>query len=136
VPVAKAGVASATNDVTRQVAGALGVAVIGSVFNSAYSSNLDSVVALLPAEAAEAAGDSVGAAIQIAASLPEPAGAALAEAARQGFVDALGVAIAIPIVLSLIGAVLIWRFLPARHLGTQEHTAYDVTDGAALPKEA
>ena len=60
VPVAKAGVASATNDVTRQVAGAIGVAVIGSVFNSAYSSSVSDAVAQLPPEVAAAASNSVG----------------------------------------------------------------------------
>ena len=37
VPEAKAGVGSAMSDVTRQVGGALGVAVIGSLIGSAYS---------------------------------------------------------------------------------------------------
>ena len=36
LPVEKAGVGSAMNDTTRQVGGALGVAILGSVFSSAY----------------------------------------------------------------------------------------------------
>ena len=36
LPRAKAGVGSAVNDTTRQVGGALGVAVVGSVMTSAY----------------------------------------------------------------------------------------------------
>jgi len=40
VPQAKAGVASAMNDVARQVAGALGVAVVGSVTASLYASGI------------------------------------------------------------------------------------------------
>ena len=39
VPEAKAGVGSAMSDVTRQVGGALGVAVIGSIIGTAYASN-------------------------------------------------------------------------------------------------
>ena len=38
LPLAKAGVGSAVNDTTRQVGGALGVAVLGSVFTSIYGS--------------------------------------------------------------------------------------------------
>src|SRR5262249_41465677 len=57
VPEAKAGVGSAMNDVNRQVAGALGVAVIGSVASSLYSGKLDSATAGLPAEAAHTATD-------------------------------------------------------------------------------
>ena len=116
VPVAKAGVASATNDVTRQVAGAIGVAVIGSVFNSSYTSSVSDAVAQLPPEAAAAAANSVGAAIQVAAQLPESVGLAVAEAARQSFVDAMGVAVWVAVALAAAGAVFIIRFMPARHL--------------------
>ena len=38
LPLAKAGVGSAVNDTTRQVGGALGVAIIGSVLSSIYGS--------------------------------------------------------------------------------------------------
>ena len=40
VPEAKAGVGSAMSDVTRQVGGALGVAVIGSIISTAYSRDM------------------------------------------------------------------------------------------------
>lgn len=116
VPQAKAGVASATNDVTRQVAGAIGVAVIGSVFNSIYSARMAGAVAGLPPEAGDAAGNSVGAAIQVAAQLPEPAATALASAARLGFVDALGWSLLIAVGAAVVGAVLVGRFMPPRHL--------------------
>ena len=127
VPVAKAGVASATNDVTRQVAGAIGVAIIGSVFNSAYSSSVSDAVTSLPPEAAAAASNSVGTAIQIAAQLPEPVGAALATAAREGFVGAMGPAIFVAVALAVMGAIWIARFMPAHHLGEQEQVAVDRT---------
>ena len=132
VPVAKAGVASATNDVTRQVAGAIGVAVIGSVFNSAYQSNMASAVAQLPPEAAEAAGNSIGAALAVAAQLPGQAGAALTEAARQGFVDAMGVAVWIPVAIAVAGGFLVLRFLPPRHLEPAEEPGAGVPDPAQI----
>ena len=115
VPVAKAGVASATNDVTRQVAGAIGVAVVGSAFNSAYTANMESAVVQLPPEVAAAASNSIGAATRIAADLPTEAAANLLGAAQQAFVDAMSVAIFFPIALALIGAALIARFMPAEH---------------------
>ena len=40
VPEEKSGVASAMNDVTRQVAGALGTAVVGSLVTTLYASNV------------------------------------------------------------------------------------------------
>jgi EmrB/QacA subfamily drug resistance transporter len=116
VPVAKAGVGSATNDVTRQVAGAIGVAVIGSVFNSAYQTAMEPAVAQLPPDAAGAASNSIGAALQVASQLPAQAGEALALASRQGFVDAMGVAIWIPVALAALGGFLVLKFLPPQHL--------------------
>ena len=63
---AKAGVGSAVNDATREAGGTLGVAVIGSVFTSIYTHHLSTTqVAQLPAQAANAAKNSVAAAIQI-----------------------------------------------------------------------
>ena len=60
VPEANAGVGSALNDVTRNVGGALGIGILGSVFNSIYSSDVAGAVAGLPAAAADAARNSIG----------------------------------------------------------------------------
>ena len=63
---AKAGVGSAVNDATREAGGTLGVAVIGSVFTSIYTHHLSTTqVTQLPQQAAQAAKNSVAAAIQI-----------------------------------------------------------------------
>lgn len=123
VPVAKGGVASATNDVTRQIAGAIGVAVIGSVFNSFYQSNLADVVTRLPAQAAEAASNSVGGALFVASQLPPEAAEALTLAARQGFVDAMSVALWIPVAIAAVGAAVVLRFMPAKHLDLETTSA-------------
>jgi hypothetical protein len=47
------------NDVTCQAAGALGVAVIGSIMNTVYSHKIIKAITVLPPEAAKAAKDSV-----------------------------------------------------------------------------
>jgi EmrB/QacA subfamily drug resistance transporter len=62
IPESKAGVGSAMNDVNRQVGGALGVAIIGSIMNSAYRSRISATVADLPAGVRHAARDSIGSA--------------------------------------------------------------------------
>ena len=82
VPEAKAGVGSAMSDVTRQVGGALGVAVIGSIIASAYTRDMSG--------APEAAGESIGAAHAIAERVGGPAGQELAGTAGRAFTDALG----------------------------------------------
>ena len=51
VPLTKAGVGSAVNDTTRELGGALGIAVFGSIVNSAYRSNIDLGGLGLPAAA-------------------------------------------------------------------------------------
>jgi Na+/melibiose symporter-like transporter len=143
VPVAKAGVASATNDVTRQVAGAIGVAVVGSAFNSGYTANMAAAVAQLPPEAATLASNSIGAARQIAANLPGEAATALLGAAQQAFVDAMGVAIFFAVALALVGAVLVALFMPAEHmaevpledpgLGSDLLSGTDLVSGRPVP---
>ena len=120
VPEANAGIASATNDVTRMVAGAFGVAVTGSLINTAYRDEMAAALVDLPAQAAEAAGDSVGAAVRIAANLPGEAATRLVDAAKTAFADALGIAVLVSAGVALTGAVLIARFMPARHLPASE----------------
>ena len=116
VPEANAGVASAMNDVTRMVAGALGVAVIGSAINTVYGLRMEEAVAGLPPEAAHAASDSIGAAARVASLAPAEAARRLVEAAGAAFSDALSVAVLISACAALLGAVLIARYMPARHL--------------------
>jgi EmrB/QacA subfamily drug resistance transporter len=113
IPVAKAGVGSATNDVTRQLGGALGVAIIGSAMNARFSADMADAVLGLPQQAADAAANSVGAAITIASQLPEPMGTALASAANNAFLQGLGAASAVATGVAFVGAAIVSRLLPA-----------------------
>src|SRR3954447_17240080 len=62
LPREKQGVASAVNDVSRELGGALGIAVLGSVLNTAYRSGVEEHSTALPADLGAKARDSVGAA--------------------------------------------------------------------------
>ena len=104
VPDAKAGVGSAMSDVTRQVGGALGVAVIGSIIGTAYARDM--------ASAPEAASESVGAAQAVAEQVGGPAGRELADAAGRAFTDALGLGLTAAAVVALAGALLVLWKLP------------------------
>jgi len=119
VPKAKAGAGSAVNDATRLFGGTLGVAVIGSVAASLYSSRLASTVpAHLPGQAASAAKASVGAAIAASHVLAQAglthAGHALANSASGAFLHSLhgGCVVAGGVVIA--GAIMAGLFLPAR----------------------
>jgi EmrB/QacA subfamily drug resistance transporter len=103
----RAGIGSAMNDVVREVAGTLGIAVLGSLLTSSYGSGMDSAVAGLPADAAAAAADSVGGAHQIGS--PE-----LVAAANQAFVDAMSTTASIAAGIAIAGALIAAMFLPAR----------------------
>jgi EmrB/QacA subfamily drug resistance transporter len=111
VPEAKAGVGSAMNDLNRQVAGALGVAVIGSISSSLYSSRVESATSGLSAGHAHAATDSIGGAAGVAAQLPAGAGDALAAAANGAFTDAMGLALLVGSTVALLGAALVRAYL-------------------------
>ena len=114
LPRAKAGVGSAINDTTRQVGGALGVAVIGTVVSSVYSArivDLGGVFELAPDQLVRAE-SSLGAAQGLALSLGDQAGA-FATAAGDGFVDAMSIGLRLA-ALAVAGAfVVAWKFLPS-----------------------
>lgn len=121
LPLGKAGVGSAVNDTTRELGGALGVAVLGSVLTSVYASQLHPVTDRLGSAMATAAEASLGSALAI------PGVPGLADAARQAFIDGLGVATLIGAGVALTGAILVGRFMPpTRHLADQTDQAHPV----------
>jgi EmrB/QacA subfamily drug resistance transporter len=122
LPLAKAGVGSAMNDTTRQVGGALGVAVLGSVLAAGYGAAIQTALRDAPPQLAQAAGDSIGAAATIAAQLG-PAGQGLLEAARSAFLQGMGDALQVGAGVAAVAAVLVLVFLPAR--GKQEAPVRD-----------
>jgi hypothetical protein len=114
LPPAKAGVGSAMNDVVREVSGTLGIAVLGSILASAYSSSMDAAVAGLPADAASAASNNVGAAAQVAGQVGGSSGAQLIASANNAFVDAMSTTASIAAAIAIVGAVIAAALLPAR----------------------
>ena len=96
LPPAKAGVGSAVNDTARELGGTLGVAIIGSLFASVYSTRLGELLtgSPVPAErSARSPRDSVGAGIEVARRAGEQAGpqagAAVKAAVDTAFIDGL-----------------------------------------------
>jgi EmrB/QacA subfamily drug resistance transporter len=123
VPKAKAGVGSAVNDASRLVGATLGVAVIGSVFNSLFASRLtDSLPAGVPG-AAQTAHSSVGAALEVAhrtAITGHPAaGAQLHDAASSAFLSGLSAGCLVAAGVSAAAAILAGLLLPAQPLGSE-----------------
>jgi EmrB/QacA subfamily drug resistance transporter len=116
LPPAKAGAGSAVNDFIRELGGALGVAVIGSVMASAYGTHILRSMTQLgaPAATAAAARQSVTAGLTVAAHLPPAVQAAAAAAARQAFTDGLSAGSVTAATATAAGALGAFLFLPAR----------------------
>lgn len=111
IPVDKSGVASGTNSTVRQVGGALGVAVIGSVFATlTISRTVDAVKsAALPTTLRDAAVTGVHAQ---GASFPVPRGTASVDAAALSHALATGITEAVrPALLLAAGFVVVGAFL-------------------------
>lgn len=66
LPPSKAGVGSAVNDTVREVGGALGVAVLGSLVAGRFTSHIVATTRSLPDPARESASDSLGGALRVA----------------------------------------------------------------------
>jgi EmrB/QacA subfamily drug resistance transporter len=114
LPPAKAGVGSAVNDTVREVGGALGVAVLGSVLASQYTGSISSTTTALPADASHAATDSLGGAVVVAQQIGGTTGATLLDAARAAYIDGFGLALTIAAVVAAAGAAVAAIWLPAR----------------------
>ncbi|MCW2683572.1 MAG: Drug resistance transporter, EmrB/QacA subfamily [Blastococcus sp.] len=121
VPREKAGAGAAVNNSVRQVGGALGVAVLGSLLASSYSAHLGNAVDVLPAGARAEASQSIVATLE-AVTRAEAGGdaetaraaAALAGSAREAFVGAMHVTAVGTAIAALIATAVVLIWLPGR----------------------
>ncbi len=134
VPPRRAGAGSAMNDATRELGAALGIAVMGSIAASQYSSAVEGLTGDLPAASAEAARSSIAGAVRVAGEIGGAAGDALRAGANQAFVDGVHVSVTIGAVLAVGAGLLVWRSLPRRlaHEGAMHGTAGALEEAAEL----
>ena len=127
LPLDKAGVGSAVNDTTREVGGAIGIAVLGSILSSHYRSGMKPAIAQLPAEAgqvAEAAQRGVGALsglVKAAPNIPElkdrlPQLNGLLGAAQKEFVGGMQIGFRVAAISMVFVAAAVIRFYPKEEL--------------------
>jgi predicted MFS family arabinose efflux permease len=121
VPREKAGAGAAVNNSVRQVGGALGVAILGSVLAASYAAHLGPAVQALPAEMRETASQSIVATAEairrVEAGGDEDAAraaAALAAPARAAFVSAMHVTAVFTAGAAVVAAVVVLVWLPGR----------------------
>jgi EmrB/QacA subfamily drug resistance transporter len=125
VPRDKAGVGSAMNDTTREVGTTLGVAVLGSILSSGYTSNLGSAVTSLPDAARQTAEGSLAGALGVANQIGGTQGAAIVDAAKSAWTDGLQLSMFIGAGIVLIAAFIAARYLPGK-VGTNTDEAIDL----------
>ena len=117
LPLAKAGVGSAVNDVTREVGGALGIAVAGSIVATAYRAS-DFTDAIPDEAAREIAGESVGQAVGVihraldAGFIDQTRANELLAAAGDAFADGTRLAFGLMAVVAVTAGVLLSRWIP------------------------
>jgi hypothetical protein len=112
----------------------LGVAVMGSIAASKYSTAVDPITADLPARLRDAARGSIAGAVRAAGTLPGPVGRALRVAADAAFVNGLHLAVTAGGLLAFSAAVLIYRFFPhvVAHEGAMAGPREAMEDAAEL----
>ncbi|MFF4533739.1 MFS transporter [Streptomyces sp. NPDC001407] len=114
-PAERAGAAAATSETATELGSSLGIAVLGAVGAAVYRSQLaDSMPSGLTSRAADAARDTLGGAVTVAARLPHPARSELAGASRAAFADGMHLAAVVGLVFMVGAASLAARLM--RHL--------------------
>jgi hypothetical protein len=144
VPPERAGMGSATNDTTRELGGALGVAVLGSVVTTHYRA------VSLPGLEALAAGprsvvrSGLAGALQVAGGMPGRAGEQLAAGANRAFTEGFGTSCLVGAVVVAVAAVTITAVLrriavvaaPATAAPPAEDPIEQLQDVPLVPEEA
>jgi len=111
VPPSKSGVGSGLSTVTRQVGGAIGIAMLASVQDAAYNRRVEDQLVGAPEEITQAATESVAGAHELAVEIGGTEGAALIGTANEAFVDAMAIAVFIGAGFLLITAGIVFRLM-------------------------
>jgi hypothetical protein len=131
LPRAKAGVGSAVNDTTRQIGGAFGIAIIGSVMSSLYGSRIVELFsgAGVSGKPLDDAKGALGGALAVANNPALPftpdQRASLVQGSKDAFVAGMHRGIVVAAAAALLGAVVAAIWLPA---WAAQHEAFEEQD--------
>ena len=117
VPAHQASAGSAINDTIREVGGALGIAIIGSLAAAVYRSRLTHVLTgrHVPGLVVHGAASSVAAADAAGQQAGGAPGSELVAAAHSAFVNAMAMGVRVAAAVALVAAVAAIFALPRRH---------------------
>jgi len=135
LPREKAGVGSSVNNTVRQVGGALGVAILGSVLTAAYRGRIQPLLtgSGVPADVAHNASSSIQATQGfVAQSAPaHPQAVRLLSPADDAFIHALHITTTVAAGVSLLAAIVVLSWLPRR-----SRSGPDAAIRTGAPREA
>lgn len=114
LPVSKQGVASAVNDASREVGSALGIAILGSILNQRYRSDVAGAVAGLPHAVAEHVRSSIAFTGSPLVHAFGPEGQRLVTQAREAFAQGVDSAVLVGAGLLLVAAIVIGVLAPGQ----------------------
>jgi len=119
VPLRKSGVGSAVNDTTREVGGAIGIAVIGTIISSVYGARVADSLTGLPDAIVDPVQDSAGKAFGVAQGLAaqgdtETAGR-IVEAVQTSFADAFQIGLRASAAIAFCALLVMAAKFPSEH---------------------
>jgi DHA2 family multidrug resistance protein-like MFS transporter len=147
LPPENAGAGSAVNNTTRQVSGAFGIAIFGTILQLIYAREIQSSLNVLPApvqdQASRSIGDTYVVVGQLAQTNPKAFSSAIATfgcdpgqacASGQAFLAGVHVTSVIAAVFAMLGAAVVLKYLPRRGMAVA-YTRASVP-GASVPPVA
>jgi EmrB/QacA subfamily drug resistance transporter len=114
VPLSRTGMGSAMNDFTREMGGALGVAVLGSILASQYRAKLGQHLAHIPVTLHAATTESLGGALQTAQSIGGKIGLELTSTAKTAWMYGYEYSLLIGTAVIVCAAIFAYFGLPSR----------------------
>ncbi len=115
VPPERAGVGSAVNDTTRELGGALGVAILGAVMFANYRAGVQRIAAIFPqlsSAVIQQISSSIQAAHAVAANMPGGMAQVVVDTANAAFINGITQAMFIGAAISALGAIFVFFALP------------------------
>jgi len=132
VPVARAGMASATADLQRDLGGAVLQALLGAVLTAGYAKAFTSQISNAPSTISDSVVSqltkSFSSAENVATQYPQYTDQ-IVSAARQSFVEGQTAAFAVGIVAMLVGLTVVWFGFPTKKAETELVASYEQSDG-------
>jgi len=131
VPTHRAGMASGTADLQRDLGGSIMQSILGAILTAGYAAAVASEITSsgknVSAQVASELEKSYSSAAAIAQSHPQNA-AEIISGAKTAFLDGANWAYGVGVVVILIGALLVWAMFPSRSKETELLDRYQVID--------